>query len=157
MSYKRHKENKRKIGQEHSSMQQAHYQCHRPTPWMQESVTMHKSLYSCQALAHESSKVEGRGKREEERQGRQRKGGWWKEKQSNYQKPIWRNKTRPSSAQLRLTKLEEERLTSPSNRMRPSAPKSFSNEIFVLTERCSNANILLPMLGEIIFRRIRFG
>ena len=42
-SYKRHEENKRLIGQERSSMQQAHYQCHRPTPWMQESVSMHKS------------------------------------------------------------------------------------------------------------------
>ena len=42
-SYKRHEENRRKIGQERSSMQQAHYQCHRPTPWMQESVSMHKS------------------------------------------------------------------------------------------------------------------
>ena len=31
-SYKRHEENKRKIGQERSSMQQADYQCHRPTP-----------------------------------------------------------------------------------------------------------------------------
>ena len=29
---------KSKIGQEGSSMQQADYQCHRPTPWMQESV-----------------------------------------------------------------------------------------------------------------------
>ena len=42
-SYKRHEENKRKIGQERSSMQQGDYQCHRPTPWMQESVSMHKS------------------------------------------------------------------------------------------------------------------
>ena len=24
-------------------MQQADYQCHQPTPWMQESVSMHKS------------------------------------------------------------------------------------------------------------------
>ena len=42
-SYKRHEESKNKIGQERSSMQQADYQCHRPTPWMQESVSMHKS------------------------------------------------------------------------------------------------------------------
>ena len=41
-SYKKHEENKSKIGQERSSMQQADYQCHRPTPWMQESVSMHK-------------------------------------------------------------------------------------------------------------------
>ena len=31
-SYKRHEENKSKIGQGRSSMQQADYQCHRPTP-----------------------------------------------------------------------------------------------------------------------------
>ena len=31
-SYKRHEENKRKTEQERSSMQQADYQCHRPTP-----------------------------------------------------------------------------------------------------------------------------
>ena len=30
--YKRHEENKSKIGQERSSMQQADYQRHRPTP-----------------------------------------------------------------------------------------------------------------------------
>ena len=36
-------ENKRKIGQETSSVQQAHYHRHQPTPWMQESVSMHKS------------------------------------------------------------------------------------------------------------------
>ena len=41
--YKRHEQNKRRIGQERSSIQQPHYQCHRPTPWMQESVSMHKS------------------------------------------------------------------------------------------------------------------
>ena len=34
---------KRKIEQERSSMQQAQNQCHRPTPRMQESVSMHKS------------------------------------------------------------------------------------------------------------------
>ena len=42
-SYKRHAEKKRRIGQERSSMQQADYQCHRPTPWMQESASMHKN------------------------------------------------------------------------------------------------------------------
>ena len=41
--YKKCEESKRKIWQECSSMQQADYQCHRPTPWMQESVAMHKS------------------------------------------------------------------------------------------------------------------
>ena len=42
-SYERHEDNKRKIGPERSSMQQADYQCHRLSPWMQESVSMHKS------------------------------------------------------------------------------------------------------------------
>ena len=32
-----------KILQERSSMQRADYHFHRPTPWMQESVSMHKS------------------------------------------------------------------------------------------------------------------
>ena len=43
MSYNRHEENKSKSGQERSSMQQADYQCHRPTLWMQESVSLHQS------------------------------------------------------------------------------------------------------------------
>ena len=59
-SSKRHKENKRKIGQEHSSMQ-ANYQCHRPTPWMQERVPMHKCpSYTTHAVVHESGKTRGR-------------------------------------------------------------------------------------------------
>ena len=33
--------------------------------------------YSIQGFAHESRKVGGRGKREEEREERQRPGGWW--------------------------------------------------------------------------------
>ena len=69
--FKRHKENKSKIGQERSSMQQPGYQCHRPTPWMQESVSMHKKPYQSQAFAHESSKVGGRGKREEGKRGQE--------------------------------------------------------------------------------------
>ena len=40
--YKRHEENKSKIGQERRSIQQADYQCHQPTPSMQESVSKHK-------------------------------------------------------------------------------------------------------------------
>ena len=40
-SYKRHEGNKRKIGQERSSPD---YQFHRPTPWMQESVSWTKAL-----------------------------------------------------------------------------------------------------------------
>ena len=42
-SYKRHEENKSKSGQERSSMQQADFECHRPTQWMQVSVSMHKN------------------------------------------------------------------------------------------------------------------
>ena len=51
-SYKRHEENKRKIGQERSSMQQTDYQCHRPTPWMQESVSMNarKCVHECKKV-----------------------------------------------------------------------------------------------------------
>ena len=52
--------------------------------------------YPSQAVAHESSKVGGRGKREEERQERQRPGGWWKERQPNKTKHIWGTKTRPT-------------------------------------------------------------
>ena len=49
-SYKRHEKNKRKTGQERSSLQQADYHRHRPTPWMQESVSMHKSPTPLMAL-----------------------------------------------------------------------------------------------------------
>ena len=51
-SYKRHEENKRKIGQERSSMQQADYHRHRPTPWMQESVSMNarKCVHECKKV-----------------------------------------------------------------------------------------------------------
>ena len=42
-SYKKHEENKSKIGQERSSMQQANTTVNQPTSWMQESVSMHKS------------------------------------------------------------------------------------------------------------------
>ena len=86
MSYKIHEENKRKIGQERSSMQQAHYQCHRPTPWMQESVSMHKSPTHLkhslinQARSEEEEKErkrkkKGRGKRKEEEKERQENWG----------------------------------------------------------------------------------
>ena len=44
-------------------MQQAHYQCRRPTTLMKESVSIHKSPTPTQAFAHESSKVGGRKKR----------------------------------------------------------------------------------------------
>ena len=41
--YKEHEENKSKILQERSSMQQVDYHRHRPTPWIQESVSMHRA------------------------------------------------------------------------------------------------------------------
>ena len=83
-SFKRHEENKRKIGQERSSMQQADYQPMSSAHSMNARKCVHaQKPYPSQAFAHESSKVGGRGKREEERQERQRPGGWWKEKQPN--------------------------------------------------------------------------
>ena len=45
-------------------MHQADYLCHRPTPWMQESVSMHKIP---NPVAHESIKFGGRGKRDKKR------------------------------------------------------------------------------------------
>ena len=97
MSYKTHEENKRKIGQEGSSMQLAHYQCHRPTPWMQESVSMHKSPTPVrhsrmnQARSEEKRKKIGVIRRLMERKAAQ-------------QKHIGGTKTRPTKAQLRCTK-----------------------------------------------------
>ena len=139
-SYKRHEENKRKIGQERSSMQQADYQitnvigplheCKKVCPWMQESVSMNarKCVHAqkpcpSQAFAHESSKVGGRGKREE-RQERQRPGGWWKERQPNKTKTHLRNWNKAYLGTDRLTKQGEERLTSPSHRMWHPVPYS---------------------------------
>ena len=59
-SYKRQEENNSKIGQERSSMQQADYQFQQPTPWMQESVSMHKSPTP---LRHSNWIKQGRRKR----------------------------------------------------------------------------------------------
>ena len=56
--------------------------------------------YPSQACAHESSKVWVRRKREEERQKRQRLGGWMKEKQPTKQKHIWGAKTRRGGAKV---------------------------------------------------------
>ena len=117
-SYKRHEENKRKVGQERSSMQQAHYQCHRPTPWMQESVSMHKSPTPVrhsrmnQARSEEEEKERKRDRKDRGQEADGKKGSPTK------QKHIWGTKTRPTWAQLWLTK-QGERLTSPSHIMRP--------------------------------------
>ena len=97
-SYKRHKENKRKIRQERSSMQQADYQCHRPTPWMQESVSMHKSPTP---LRH-SRKNQARSEEEEKERNRVRKNKGQeadrKKGSPTKQKHIWGTKTRPYDA-----------------------------------------------------------
>ena len=54
-----------KIEQERSFMQQADYQCNRPTPWIQESPfhEWKSPTPFFQVFAHESSKVGGRGKK----------------------------------------------------------------------------------------------
>ena len=103
-SYKKHEEKKRKIGQERNSMQQAHYQCHRPTPWMQESVSMNarkclhaQKPYPSQAFAHESSKVRGRGEESGIETGKTNAWSWWKERQPNKTKTHLRNEPRHSS------------------------------------------------------------
>ena len=67
-SYKRYEENKSKTGQECRSMQQADYHRHRPTPWMQESVSMHKSP----TLLRQSRMNQARSE-EEEKERRDRK------------------------------------------------------------------------------------
>ena len=86
--YKGHLENKSKIGQERSSMQQADYHSHRPTPWMLKSVSMHKSPTP---LRHSRINQARSEEEEKERQERQRPGGWWKERQPNKRKTHWRN------------------------------------------------------------------
>ena len=84
-SYKGHEENKRKIGQERSSMQQVGYHCHRPTPWMQESVSMHKSPIP---LRH--SRMNQARSEEEEKERKKDRGheACWKERQPNKTKHI---------------------------------------------------------------------
>ena len=79
-SYRRHEENKSNIGQERSSMQQADYQLMSSALSMNARKCVHaQKPNSFQVFAHESSKAGERGKREEERQERQRPGGFWKE------------------------------------------------------------------------------
>ena len=78
-SYKRHGENKSKIGQECSSMYQADYQ-HKSSA---HSINARKCVYAQNhtPVRHSrinQAKLEEEGKREEERQR-----GWWKEKQPN--------------------------------------------------------------------------
>ena len=66
-SYERFEENKSKIGQERSSMQTTNVMAH--------SINARKCVhaqkpYPSQAYVYESSKVGGRGKREQERHGK---------------------------------------------------------------------------------------
>ena len=95
-SYKRHEGIKSKIGQERSSMQQADYQCHRPTPWMQESVSMHKSPSPFrhsrmnQARSEEEEKERKRDRKDRGQEADGKKGSPTK------QKHIWGTKTRPT-------------------------------------------------------------
>ena len=98
-SYKKHEENKRNIGQERSFMQQAHYQCHQPTPWMQESVSMHKSPTPVrhsrmnQARSEEEEKETKRDRKDRGQEADGKKGSPTK------QKRFWETET-----QFRLTK-----------------------------------------------------
>ena len=95
-SYKIHEENKKKIEQERSSMQKADYHRHRPTPGMQESVSMHKRTTPLRQSRMNQARSEEEEKREEERQETQRPGGLWKERQPNKTKHIGGTKTRPT-------------------------------------------------------------
>ena len=86
-SYKRHKESKSKIGQERSSLQQADYQCHRPTHSMNTRKCVHSDTQKtspCQAFTHESSKVgrrvEGRETRNTGQEADGKKGSSTKQK-----------------------------------------------------------------------------
>ena len=85
-SYKRHEENKRNIGQERSS-------CSRPTSNVIGPLHECKKVCPCTKALSQSGICEWikqsrrKIKREEERQERQRLGGWWKERQPNKTKP----------------------------------------------------------------------
>ena len=96
-SHKGHEENKRKIGQERSSMQQAHYQCHRPTPWMQESVSMHKSP----TPVRHSRMNQARSEEEEKERKRDRKDRG-QETDGKKGSPTKGNKKRPTKAQIKF-------------------------------------------------------
>ena len=108
-----------KIGHECISMQQAEYKCHRPTPWMQESVSMHKSPTPVRHLRMNQARSE----EEEQKRGRDRKdrGREADGKKGSLTKHIWGTKRRPTQAQLRLTKQGKELWHSPSHRIGPLA------------------------------------
>ena len=86
-SYKRHQD-KSKNWQKRSSIQQADYQCHRPTPWMQKSVSMHKSPTPVRHSRMNQARSEEEEKRKEEGQESPMTGGWLKESQPNKTKNL---------------------------------------------------------------------
>ena len=84
-----------KTGQERSSMQQADYQCNRPTPWMQESVSKHKSS----TIVRHSRMNQARSEEEEKERKRDRKDRCQEadgKKGSPTKQNIWGSKRRPT-------------------------------------------------------------
>ena len=98
--YKRQEENKSKIGQERSfmlrscSLEVLDHQCHRPTPWMQEIVSMHKSPTPVRHSGMNQAKVGRRGRETGKTQARQEADG--KKGSPTKQKPIRVTKTKPT-------------------------------------------------------------
>ena len=97
----------------------ADYQCHVSTTWMQVSMSMHKSPSPVRHSRMNQARLEEEEKRETEKTEARKLMG--RKTNPTKQKHIWGTKTRPTYAQLRLTKLDEERQTSLSHRMRPHA------------------------------------
>ena len=84
-------------------MQQADYQCHRPTPLMQESVPMHKTptqLWHSRMNQAKSEEEEKERKRDRKDGGQEADG---KKGSPTKQKRIGGTKTRPTWAKLKLT------------------------------------------------------
>ena len=96
----RHEENKSKIGQERSSMQLADYHRHRPTPWMQESVSMHTPLRHSRMNQARSEEEEKERERERKDRGQEADG-----KKGNLTKTYQRNKRLISPLVLRYMNL----------------------------------------------------
>ena len=87
-SFKRYEENKSKIEQERIATSS------RPTPWMQESVSMHKSR-----TPFRHSRMNQARTKEEEREGNRKDGcqeADGKKGSPTKQKHIWGTKTRPT-------------------------------------------------------------
>ena len=101
-SYKRHEENKSKNCQKRSPMQQADYQCHRPTPWMQESVSMHKSQTSVRHSRMNQARSAEEEKKKKDRRLMERNSAYQNKNLSEELK-----QARTTKVQLRLTKQGE--------------------------------------------------